>query len=65
MDIIIPANTRAVVQLPNAKIDEISERGVPLAIGIGIESPVQIDKDTRMELGLGIYLFEYPILYRN
>jgi alpha-L-rhamnosidase len=60
MNVTVPPNTRAVVTLPGATEGEVTEGGVPLAEAEGATNPVQIGKDTRIELGSGEYRFAYP-----
>jgi alpha-L-rhamnosidase len=60
LHVTIPANTRAVVHLPGATASEVMESGIPLLEAKGVTNPVQIGKDTRIELGSGEYRFEYP-----
>lgn len=61
LDVTIPANTRAVVTLPGAAASQVLESGVPLAQAEGVANPLQMGKDTRIEIGSGAYRFEYPI----
>jgi alpha-L-rhamnosidase len=60
LNVTIPANTRAVVYLPGAEAGQVLESGVPLSQAEGVSNPVQVGKDTRVELGSGEYRFEYP-----
>ncbi|MBE0697885.1 MAG: glycoside hydrolase family 78 protein, partial [Anaerolineaceae bacterium] len=62
LDVIIPANTSAVVWLPGAEAALATESGSPLALVGGVENPVQIGKDTRVEIGSGEYHFEYRVI---
>jgi alpha-L-rhamnosidase len=62
LNVIIPANTRAVVRLPGATAGQVVEGGVPLSQAEGVAKVVQIGADTEVELGSGAYRFEYPIL---
>jgi alpha-L-rhamnosidase len=61
LDVVIPANTRAVVRLPGAAIDHVTEGGVPLAQAEGVILPVRVEAATQVEIGSGTYLFEYPL----
>ena len=61
LNVTIPANTRAVVRLPGATASQVMESGVTLSQAEGVTNPTQIGKDTRIELGSGVYRFEYPI----
>jgi alpha-L-rhamnosidase len=61
LDVTIPANTRAVVTLPGATLDQVTESGISLAQAEGVANPAQVDKDTQLEVGSGVYRFEYPV----
>lgn len=61
LDVIVPANTRAVVRLPGAAVDQVTEGGVPLAEAAGVRHPVQVEADTQVEIGSGTYHFEYRL----
>jgi alpha-L-rhamnosidase len=61
MKVTLPANTRATVTLPGAKVEEVSEGGLPVSKAQGITHAVQAGVDVRVELGSGVYCFEYPI----
>jgi alpha-L-rhamnosidase len=58
----VPANTTAMVRLPNAKLAEVSEGGKPLEGRTGISRTRQIQDAVVLEVGSGKYLFEsaYP-----
>jgi alpha-L-rhamnosidase len=58
----VPANTRAVAILPDATANQVLESGVPLLQAEGVKNPTQLGKDTQLELGSGVYAFEYPFL---
>jgi alpha-L-rhamnosidase len=62
LNVIIPANTRAVVCLPGATAGQVTEGGVPLAQAEGAANPAQIGADTQVEVGSGAYCFEYPMM---
>ncbi len=62
MDVTIPPNTQAVVHLPGAKGDQVTESGGALSQASGAVRLVQNGKDTQVELGSGIFRFEYPIV---
>jgi alpha-L-rhamnosidase len=61
LEVTIPANTRAVVLLPGATAGEVLESGIPLSEAEGVTEPVQLDDATEIEVGSGVYRFEYPI----
>lgn len=56
----IPANTNAEVTLPGARLEEVTESGVPLAKAIGVSRLVQHEDSAWLTVGSGVYLFEYP-----
>jgi alpha-L-rhamnosidase len=58
----VPANTTAMVRLPNAKLGEVSEGGKSLEGRTGISRTRQIQDAVVLEVGSGKYLFEsaYP-----
>lgn len=60
MNVTIPPNTRAVIVLPGAAVDQVTESGLPLSSAEGTANPVQVGKDAQLELGSGIYHFTYP-----
>ncbi len=62
LDVTIPANTRAVVILPGAAAGQVLESGALLANAVGVANPAQVDKDTWVEVGSGVYCFEYPLM---
>jgi alpha-L-rhamnosidase len=61
LNVTIPANTRALVTLPGATASQVLESGVPLSQAEGVTHPAQAGTDTRVELGSGVYRFEYPL----
>jgi alpha-L-rhamnosidase len=61
LDVNIPANTRAVVTLPGAALEQVTESGVPLANAEGIGTPIQQGTDVQLPVGSGVYRFEYPV----
>ncbi len=61
VNVIIPANTHATVNLPGAEVSQVLERGVPLAQAAGIAEASQVGQTTRLEVGSGAYRFEYPV----
>jgi alpha-L-rhamnosidase len=54
----VPANTTATVRLPNAKLEEVSEGGKPLAGRADISRAQQTGDAVVMEVGSGEYVFE-------
>ena len=61
MNVTIPANTRAVVTLPGANAGQVMESDLPISEAEGIKNLVQSGTDVQMELGSGVYRFEYPV----
>ncbi len=57
----VPANGAALIRLPHAALDEVTEGGVALAAAAGCTDPRQDRIDTVVELGAGEYVFVYPI----
>jgi alpha-L-rhamnosidase len=57
----VPANTRALVTLPGAVIDQVMESGVPLVEALGVVQAAQAGADVQVETGSGVYSFEYPL----
>jgi alpha-L-rhamnosidase len=55
----IPANTRATVRLPKAKLADVTESGQPIAAGNGIKSSRQDGDAVVVEVGSGQYRFAY------
>ncbi len=55
----IPPNTTATVRLPNAKLEQVTEGGQPLAAVKGILASTQKDKAVLIEAGSGKYQFTY------
>jgi alpha-L-rhamnosidase len=61
LNVTVPANTRAVVTLPGAVLDQVQESGVSLAAAEGVSDPVQRGADVQMTVGSGVYHFKYPM----
>jgi alpha-L-rhamnosidase len=57
--VVVPANTRATVRLPAARLDRVTEGGQPLDGVQGIERAAQEGDAVVVELGSGSYLFAY------
>jgi alpha-L-rhamnosidase len=57
----IPANTRATVTLPRARLASVTEGGAPLAAGNGVGAPRQDGDAVVVEVGSGQYRFAYPM----
>ena len=54
----VPANTTATVQLPKAKLHEVSEGGMPLGGRTDITGARQMGDTVVLEVGSGTYVFE-------
>ena len=61
LDVEIPANTRATVRLPGARIMDVAESGRALAGTKGITGQRQDGSSTVLRIGSGHYRFTYPI----
>lgn len=59
LEVTLPANTHAVVILPGAAAGQVLESGDLLSNAAGVAKITQVDKDTWVELGSGVYCFEY------
>lgn len=59
LSVSIPANTSAVVYLPGAKLADVRESGKPLRDMQGLLSVQQEPDSVRVEVGSGVYAFEY------
>jgi alpha-L-rhamnosidase len=57
----VPANTRATVELPGAKLAEVRESGRPLAQAQGITNAEEQEASVILEAGSGRYNFRYPL----
>ncbi|HET6897346.1 MAG TPA: glycoside hydrolase family 78 protein, partial [Vicinamibacteria bacterium] len=57
----VPANTRATVRLPNARLATVTEGGQPLANGNGVGTPRQEGDAVVLDVGSGAYRFAYPM----
>jgi len=60
LEVEIPANTTATVQLPNAKLEEVKESNKPLKKAKGVKSYSQMGSQVVIEIGSGKYIFAYP-----
>jgi alpha-L-rhamnosidase len=60
LSVTVPANTSAVVTLPGAAMDAVTEGGVALSQAEGIVTAVQVGGDVQVEVGSGDYRFAYP-----
>ncbi len=56
----VPANTRATVRLPGAKLADVTESGRTLGGANGVSGQKQDGDTVVAELGSGRYAFEYP-----
>ena len=61
VEITVPSNTQATVQLPGASPAKVAESGVLLAEAPGIFGVTQTDNATICNVGSGQYIFDYPI----
>jgi alpha-L-rhamnosidase len=59
--ILVPANTRATVRLPEASVARVTESGRTLAGGNGIAAHRQDGAAVVVEVGSGSYRFAYPM----
>ena len=57
----IPANSNATMQLPDARLAEVTESGAPMARAAGVSGGHQSGKDTVVQIGSGHYEFRYPL----
>ncbi len=60
VDMTIPPNTSAIVVLPHARLEQVTESGVDVTDVQGLTQPIQGDNYTRFELASGTYSFRYP-----
>jgi alpha-L-rhamnosidase len=63
LDVMLPANTRAVVILPGAALDTVMEGSMLISLvkPEGITASAQVGADSRFEIGSGSYHFDYPL----
>lgn len=61
LDVEIPANARATVRLPGAKLGAVTEGGQPLAAGNGVRDVRQEEGAVIAEIGSGRYQFAYAV----
>jgi alpha-L-rhamnosidase len=57
----VPANARATVRLPGAKLASVTEGGLSLTGGNGITGQRQDGDAVVVEVGSGRYSFAYPM----
>jgi alpha-L-rhamnosidase len=57
----VPANTRATVTLPRARLGGVTESGTAVAAGNGMSAPRQDGDAVVVEVGSGQYRFAYPL----
>ena len=57
----IPANTRATVKLPQARLADVMESGEPLASAKGVASARQDGAAVEIDTGSGQYRFSYAM----
>jgi alpha-L-rhamnosidase len=60
LDVEVPPNSSATVQLPNAKLDDVTESGAPVSTAAGVSRAAQQDTTAIVEVGSGKYSFSYP-----
>ncbi|HEY3113239.1 MAG TPA: glycoside hydrolase family 78 protein [Gemmatimonadaceae bacterium] len=58
----VPANTRATVRLPDARLEQVRENGSALASTLGVTRAVQSGDTVVVEIGSGNYDFVYDAL---
>ena len=61
LEVEIPSNTSAIIHLPGAQIETVTESGQSLEKAGGIIGSVQEQGSVRVEAGSGKYRFEYPV----
>jgi len=61
LNVIIPPNTTALVKLPNAEKDQVTESGIVLKEVKGIDGLTAKGNDVELKLGSGRYKFEYAL----
>jgi alpha-L-rhamnosidase len=61
LDVVIPANTSATVNLPGARLGGVTEAGRPLQDVAGISAVRQRTAGLELEIGSGQYRFSYPV----
>jgi alpha-L-rhamnosidase len=66
LDVTVPPNTRASVQLPVASAAGVTESGCPIVAGeVGSRADVtslgMVDDRPAFEIGAGVYHFEIPL----
>jgi len=60
LDVRVPPNTTAIVQLPGAAAENVTEGGVPLASVAGVHDLRRRGSDLVFNVGSGVYQIEYP-----
>jgi alpha-L-rhamnosidase len=60
VEVDVPANATATLQLPGARASEATEAGVPIGRAEGISGVREGDGGTSLQLGSGSYAFRYP-----
>jgi alpha-L-rhamnosidase len=60
LTVTIPANTWAIVTLPGAAGQPVTESGAALLAAEGVARPVELGNDVQVAIGSGVYRFEYP-----
>lgn len=60
VEVEVPANTTATVRLPAARLDQVTESGMPLSQAKGILATSQTEQTAVLRIGSGQYAFVYP-----
>nr|WP_263327663.1 alpha-L-rhamnosidase [Neobacillus sp. Marseille-Q6967] len=60
LEVHVPVNTTAEIILPNTRLMDVLEGGLPIAVSKGIFSQTEGQKGVRLEVGSGVYRFVYP-----
>ena len=58
----VPPNSTATVRMPNARLTDVTEGGVPLSRAVGISRSRQAGRNVVTDLGSGQYEFSYRFL---
>lgn len=61
LNVVIPANTQASIHLPGARIEDITEGGIPAAEHLDFYSVTQLDNSVLIKCGSGSYRFSYKL----
>jgi len=58
MQVTVPANATATIRIPRAKLEDVTESGIPLQSSPGVGNPRQEGDSVLMEVGSGTYVFQ-------